>query len=130
MNVHSFKFDVTSYLNECTYKLSTYVCTCTYINIHMCMNYTRQIRCDSIQHSAWLYAMICYICVCECSLPFTGPFAGLKLAGVSPANCPTESPAKKIAPQKSKLGLPNSSQHAPAIFARPYYDRNTLFRCY
>jgi len=64
------------------------------------------------------------------SVPFTGLFAGLKLAGLSSAKCPTESPAKKIAPHKFKLGLSNSSQLASAIFARPSYDRNILFRCY
>jgi len=38
-------------------------------------------------------------------VPFAGLYAGLKHAGLSPAKCPAESPAKKIAPQKSKLGL-------------------------
>jgi len=45
------------------------------------------------------------------SVPFAGLFAGLKLAG----KCLAESPAKEIYPQKSKLGLPNSSQLAQAI---------------
>jgi len=46
----------------------------------------------------------------------------LKLAGLISAKCPMKSPATKIAPQKSKLGLPNSSQLAPVIFAWSYYD--------
>jgi len=56
------------------------------------------------------------------SVPFAGLLAGLKLAGLSPAKCPAESPAKKTAPQKSKIGPPNSSQLASAIFARPHYE--------
>jgi len=42
-------------------------------------------------------------------------------------------PQKKIVPgasQKSKLGLPYSSQLAPTFLAQPSYDCNTLFRCY
>jgi len=39
-----------------------------------------------------------------------GAFCGAKFAGLSPAKCPAKSPAKNIAPQKSKLGLPNSSK--------------------
>jgi len=53
------------------------------------------------------------------SVPFAGLFEGLKLAGLSPTKC-AENPAKKIAPQKLRLGLPNSSQLAYAIFAEPY----------
>ena len=58
-----------------------------------------------------------YICIYICSftnwkpssVPFARPRARLKLAGLSPAKFPAESPAKKNAPQKFKLGLPNSS---------------------
>jgi len=60
------------------------------------------------------------------SVPFAGLLAGLKLAGLSPAKCPAESPAKKTAPQKSKIGPPNSSQLASAIFARPHYEWNVF----
>jgi len=56
------------------------------------------------------------------SVPFAGLFAGLKLAGLNPAKRPAKSLAQKIAPQKSILELPNSSQLASAIFAWPYYD--------
>ena len=57
------------------------------------------------------------------SVPFAVLFTGLKLAGLSLTNCPAKSPAKKIAPQKSKPGLPNSCQ----LFARPNYDSSQLF---
>ena len=47
---------------------------------------------------------------------FAGLLAGLKLAEVGPAELPAKSPAKKIALQKSKLELLNSSLHALASF--------------
>jgi len=83
--------------------------------------------------SQWIpvsrYMSVFWECVAS-SVPFVGLCAGLKLAGRSPAapECPAESPAKKIARQTFKLGLPNSSQLAWAIFARPCYDWNNLFR--
>jgi len=48
---------------------------------------------------------------------FCGASCGTKaFAEVGPAKLPAKSPAKKIALQKSKLGLPNSSLHAWASF--------------
>jgi len=57
------------------------------------------------------------------SVPFAGLLAGLKPTGLSPAKCPAKSPAKRIAPQKSKLGLPNSSlgNFCPAILWFKYH---------
>ena len=59
-------------------------------------------------------------------VPFAGLFAGLKLARLNPTKCHSRMPRKKKivsgAPQKSKHGLPYSSQLAPWFFARPFYD--------
>ena len=54
------------------------------------------------------------------------PFAGLELTGLNPAKCPAKSPAKNIAPRKSKLRLINSSLFASAIFARPHHAWNVF----
>ena len=59
-----------------------------------------------------------------------GAFCGAKACGAKPRKMPREESRKKLAPQKFKLGLPNNSQLASTIVAGPYYDRNTLFRCY
>jgi len=69
-----------------------------------------------------IFYLLSQTCIHSCSVPFAGLFAGLKLAGLGPAKCHAESPTKKIAPQKSKLGLPNSSQLIQVF--------RTLFRWY
>jgi len=60
------------------------------------------------------------------SVHLAGLSAGLKLAGLSPTQCharmPRKNKKKPGAPQKSKLGLPYSSQLAPGFFAWPFYN--------
>jgi len=57
---------------------------------------------------------------------FYGAFGGAKACGPQPRKFPRmRAPQKKLVPgalQKSKLGLPYSSQLPPGFSARPYYD--------
>jgi len=61
---------------------------------------------------------------------FCGSFCGAKACGSQTRKMPREEPRKKKCPRKNPTWTPKSSQLTSAIFARPYYDWNTLFRCY
>jgi len=69
---------------------------------------------------------------------FCGAFCGAEACRAKHRKMPRGEHRKRIAPQKSKLGLPNYSQLVPAISLfsslRPYYDwnvfNNTWIRCF
>jgi len=74
-------------------------------------------------------------CLCSAARFLSRGFLrGQSLRGSAPQRSLARSPAKKIAPQKSKVGLPNSSHIASAIFAQPCYDWNVFnkiwIRCF
>jgi len=63
---------------------------------------------------------------CSCSsVRFEGLFAGLKLAGHSPAKCPARMLRKKsstISPAKIQTRTPTQLAPSLGFLARPYYD--------
>ena len=129
-SAHSQKLDGHSEVKGCTFskctdgahsQKSADVSLCTFWNrmVRILKSRMDLLKSDGVHSQS---ARMVHILSSRLLSPFTGLLAGLKFAGLSPAKCPATSPAKKFAPEKSKLGPPNSSLLALAIFARPYYE--------